>query len=331
VRFMAENVEISIVVPIYCESICLKEVIDRIKNIIESVDETYEIILIDDGSPDDTWNVIEEISLSSNRIRGIKLSRNFGKEAAICAGLDIAVGRAVIIIDGDLQHPPELIAEMVHIWRETQADIVEAVKVDRGNESVLKKISTKIFYDIVKIFSGFDLNGTTDYKLVNWRVVEAWRKMGERNLFFRGMIAWLGFKHVQIPFSVPTRVAGQSRWSLLQLVKLAVIGITAFTSFPLHFVTMVGIGFLFFAIVLGCQTLLMKISGGAVSGFATVILLLLIIGSCVMIGLGIIGEYIARIYEELKARPRYIIADSLNNSKVTGEQTSERGTAPQNT
>jgi glycosyltransferase involved in cell wall biosynthesis len=309
---MARNIEISIVVPVYCEGIHLKEVVRKIKKSIESAGEIYEIVLVDDGSPDDTWNIIREILVDSHSVRAIRLSRNFGKEAAICAGLDTALGRAVIVIDGDLQHPPELIAEMVCVWRKTQADIVEAVKVERGNESILKRIGAKIFYNVILIFSGFDLKGATDYKLVNRRVVEAWRNMGDRNLFFRGMIAWLGFSHVQIPFSVQTRITGKSRWSLLQLVKLAVIGVTAFTSFPLHFITIVGIGFLCFAIILGCQTLLMKIMGVAVSGFATVILLLLIIGSCVMIGLGIIGEYIARIYEEMKARPRYIIIDSLD-------------------
>jgi glycosyltransferase involved in cell wall biosynthesis len=216
-------------------------------------------------------------------------------------------------MDGDLQHPPHLILEMARIWREANVEIVEAVKIDRGKESILGKLRTNLFYTIFNKLSGYNLKGASDYKLLDRKVVNAWLQMGERNLFFRGMTAWLGFRCVQIPFEVPDRVGGKSGWSTLKLVKLAITGLTAFSSLPLHFVTFSGIIFLIFAVFIGMQTLFLKLTRQAVSGFATVIILILIIGSLLMISLGIIGEYIAKIYEEVKGRPRYIILDRIDN------------------
>jgi polyisoprenyl-phosphate glycosyltransferase len=309
---VSNNPIYSVIVPIYCEGSYLGVFTSRVLSILDSLNETYELILIDDGSLDNTWAIIEAISKKSHSVRAVRLSRNFGKEAAISAGLEFARGKAVIVMDGDLQHPPELIPEMIRIWHESDADVVEAIKKGRGKETIINKMSASIFYRLLNILAGYDLNGATDYKLMDRRVLDAWRKMGERSLFFRGMTSWLGFKHVQIPFSVQDRISGQSKWSIFQLIKLATTGVTAFSSFPLHIVTITGICFFIFAIIMAGHTFYMKITGQAVSGFATVILLLLIIGSTVMIGLGIIGEYIARIYEEVKNRPRYIIDNKFN-------------------
>jgi glycosyltransferase involved in cell wall biosynthesis len=187
---------------------------------------------------------------------------------------------------------------------------VEAVKKYRGRESFINKIGSKLFYLILNKTSGFDLAGMTDFKLMDRRVVDEWRKMDERTIFFRGMNAWLGFKRMQIPFVVSERVGGQSRWTIFSLVRLALNSVTAFSSLPLYFISFLGICFFVFALFLGGQSLILKVTGKAVTGFTTVNLLLLIIGSALMIGLGIIGEYIARIYEEVKRRPRYIIAQT---------------------
>ncbi|RAM48614.1 MAG: glycosyltransferase [Hapalosiphonaceae cyanobacterium JJU2] len=305
---------VTVVVPVYREGNHLTVVIKAIIAALETATskEFYEIVLIDDGSPDNTWEVIREISQDYSMLRAVRLSRNFGKECALCAGLEIAKGKAVIIMDGDLQHPPELIPEMLRLWHKSDADIVEAIKISRGQESLISKKGAQLFYAILNKLSGYNLRGASDYKLLDRKVVDAWLKMGERNLFFRGMTAWLGFRRVQIPFEVPPRIGGKSGWSIFKLIKLAITGLTAFSSLPLHLITFSGCVFLIFAVVLGLQTLFFKLIGRAVDGFTTVILLQLIIGSLLMISLGIIGLYLARIYEEVKGRPRYIISEIIN-------------------
>ena len=291
---------ISIVIPIYGEGPYLSRLIAEIRNEITKLDLSYEIIFVDDGSLDDTWMILEDEAERHPEIKAIGLSRNFGKEAALCAGLERAKGSAVIVMDGDLQHPPSLIPEMIRRWIGLKADVVEGVKMDRGKESSWDRIGAWIFYAILKKLSGYNLEGATDYKLLDRRVVNAWLAMEERGVFFRGMTVWLGFNRVQIPFAVPERVGGRSRWSTFKLIKLALTSISAFTSIPLQFITMIGIGFFFFAVVLGIQTFYHWVTNQAVSGFTTVILLLLIIGSALMTGLGLIGIYLSRIYEEVK-------------------------------
>jgi len=305
--------EISIVVPLYCKEMNIEAFLSAIHEVIKPLHEQFEIILVDDGSHDNTWTVIEKASFNYPMLRAIKLSRNFGKEAAISTGLELSIGKAVIVMDGDFQHPPYLIPEMICIWREQGVDVVEAVKQERGKESWWQKVGAKIFYSIFNRLTGYALHNASDYKLIDRRVVAVWLKMGERNLFFRGMISWLGFKQVRITFVVAERFIGKSRWSIFRLFRLAVTAITSFSSLPLHIVTFLGILFFLFSFVLGFQTVYLKITGKAVSGFATVILLLLIIGSLLMISLGIVGEYIARIYHEIKRRPRYIIDRSIDN------------------
>jgi glycosyltransferase involved in cell wall biosynthesis len=271
--------------------------------------------MIDDGSTDDTWARIQQRAQSLPMLRAIRLSRNFGKELALCAGLERARGDAIIVMDGDGQHPPSLLPTMIGTWKTSGADIVQAVKSNRGRESVTSKAGALLFYVILNKLSGFELKGASDFKLINRKVLDTWLAMRERNVFFRGMTAWMGFNAVQIPFEVPARRTGKSHWSYLTRAKLALIGITTFSSFPLHFVTFAGVLFFIFAVGLGIQTLYLKLAGRAFTGFATVILLELIIGSLLMISLGIIGEYLARIYEEVKGRPRYIISESIELGK----------------
>ena len=200
----------------------------------------YEFILVNDGSTDNTWDVIRSLAREIKEIKGIKLSRNFGKESAISTGLAFASGDAVIVMDGDLQHPPELIPEMIRYWNEGAADIIEAVKVDRGLEPFPVKMRAHFFYWIMKHLTDLDLNNASDYKLLDRRVVDAHNKLPESSRFFRGIISWLGFKKIQVPFSVGERPKGRSRWSLRQLIRLAMNASTSFSSLPLHFITLLG-------------------------------------------------------------------------------------------
>lgn len=302
---------LSVVMPVYREANHIASVLAAVRDALAEADVSFEFVLIDDGSPDETWSVLNEQSKSFPMLRAARLSRNFGKELALCAGLEMARGEVVVVMDGDGQHPPALLPEMVRIWRETGVDIVEATKITRGKETFFSRISAGLFYLIWNKLSGFELKGASDYKLLNRRAVNAYLQMGERNVFFRGMTAWLGFRRAQIPFEVAGRAGGQSGWSILRLLGLALTAITAFSALPLQIITFAGILFLLFAVAFGAQTLYVFLAGNAVSGFATVIFLLLIIGSLLMISLGIIGEYLARIYDEVKGRPRYVVAQSI--------------------
>ena len=306
---------VSVVIPVFREGVQLSAFLALVRDSLRQCNLPYELVLVDDGSPDDTWRVIVEETKRSQPIRALRLSRNFGKEAALCAGLEHARGDVTIVMDADGQHPPSLIPDMVRMWQASGADIVEAVKRKRGRESLSSKLGALLFYFILNKLSGFHFKGASDFKLMNRKAVDAWLRMHERNVFFRGMTVWMGFTTVQIPFEVVPRSAGQSTWSVLKRLKLALVGITAFSSFPLHLVTFAGVIFLVLSVLLALETLYLKLTGQAVSGFATVILLELIIGSLLMISLGIIGEYLARIYEEVKGRPRYLVRESIESEQ----------------
>jgi glycosyltransferase involved in cell wall biosynthesis len=313
---------ISIVVPLYKEAAHLRAFLDNVTSELAKTGLRYELIAVDDGSPDETWKIVSDASSTLAHLHGLRLSRNFGKELALCAGLEHARGDAVIVMDGDGQHPPALLPEMVRLWQSTGADVVEAVKIKRGPESFSGRTGALLFYVILNKLAGVNLKGVSDFKLMNRKVIDAWLGMPERNVFFRGMTAWLGFTHVQIPFEVPQRAGGETGWSFPNRLKLALTGISAFSSLPLQFVTVAGLLFFAFSVVFGLYTLVLQLAGKSVSGFATVILLLLIIGSLLMLSLGIIGEYLARIYEEVKRRPRYVIASSIEPAHSSSSATS---------
>lgn len=305
---------VSIVMPVYREGEHIGAVLADVRDALTKADVAFEFVLIDDGSPDETWSVLSEQAEKFPMLRAARLSRNFGKESALCAGLEMARGEAVIVMDGDGQHPPMLLPEMIEVWRKGGVDIVEATKITRGKETFFSKLSAGMFYLIWNKLSGFELKGASDYKLLNRRAVNAYLQMEERNVFFRGMTAWLGFRRVQIPFEVAGRVGGQSGWSILRLLRLALTAITAFSALPLQIITFAGLLFLLFAVLVGAQTLYVMLAGHAVSGFATVIFLLLVIGSFLMFSLGIIGEYLGRIYDEVKRRPRYLVGQTIESA-----------------
>jgi len=303
---------ISILIPVYNEEKNLLHSIDKIVEETKKANCSFEIVIVDDGSKDKTWDVINKLSDTHKNLHAIRLSRNFGKEAALCACMENARGEAALVIDSDLQHPPNNIPRMVDYWKNDGFEVVEGIKIKRPNESLVNKTGAALFYSVISYLSGFDFLGASDFKLIDRKVIDAWLRMGERNTFFRGMMLWLGFKRKQIEFESVDREIGKTKWSFYNLFRLAITAVTSFTTFPLHIVTLFGVMFLILSFGLGIQTLYMKFMGNAVEGFSTVILLILIIGSVLMISLGIIGEYIARIYEELKHRPRFIISESVD-------------------
>ncbi|MGV8983626.1 glycosyltransferase family 2 protein [Clostridium sp.] len=306
---------ITVVIPVYNEESQICENINVIRACLAETGMKFVILLVDDGSTDGTWSSLKILSKETPCIKALRLSRNFGKEAALCAGLESAQGDCCIIMDADLQHPPTLIPEMIRLWKYEGYEVVEGVKALRGNEGMIKKVGANLFYKVQSKLSGLNMQQASDFKLLDKKVILAWRSMNERGTFFRGMSAWVGYNRISIPFNVGIRTKGVSKWSVFNLCTLAVKAITSFSSFPLYIVTFMGVFFLVGALVLGIQTLYMKLMGIALSGFTTVILLLLIIGSCLMISLGVIGTYISRIYEEVKYRPRYIISDEIKSNE----------------
>ena len=268
----------------------------------------YELVFVDDGSKDGTWSAICAASEKDSGVVGLHFSRNFGKEAAMFAGLERARGDCVAVIDCDLQHPPEKLCEMYALWKDGY-EVVEGVKEDRGRESGLHRFAANAFYGIISGLTGMDMANASDFKLLDRKVVDTLNKMPERSVFFRALSHWVGFKTASVSYCVRERTAGESKWSTKALIKYALTNISSFSAAPLQLVTWLGVAFLAFALVLGVQTIVRYVGGNALEGFTTVILLILISAGLIMVSLGIIGFYIAKIYDEIKGRPRYIISE----------------------
>lgn len=301
---------LSVVIPAYNEEQMLSRCVEVLSRLLESEHISYELIFVDDGSKDRTWEEICRAHQENENVRGIHFSRNFGKEAAIFAGLSESKGECTAVMDCDLQHPPETLVEMYRLW-ERGFEVVEGVKRTRGKEAVTHRMATRIFYRIMSGAVKIDMSRASDFKLLDRKAVQSLLEMPERNAFFRAMSAWIGFRQAQVEFDVQEREAGESKWSTRKLISYAISNIVGYSTVPMQFVTGAGIVIFLLAVVLGIQTIIRYASGHAVEGFTTVILLILLIGSVIMISLGIIGYYIARIYEETKGRPRYIISRKI--------------------
>lgn len=305
---------ISLIIPSYNEEENIQNTVDKLTELLSKQSFDYELIFVNDGSKDKTYEKILEASKKESHVKGISFSRNFGKEAAIFAGLEVAVGAACVVIDCDLQHPPKLIPEMVKKWEEGY-EVVEGVKSDRGKESFIHRAFANLFYKIMSGLIKIDMRSTSDYKLLDRKVVDVLLDLPEHNTFFRALSFWVGFKSVKLEYEVEERQFGTTKWSFGSLIKYAINNATSFSTAPLQIVTFVGVVSIIFSVVLGIQTIVKFFMGTAKEGFPTVILLQLLIGGFIMLSLGIIGHYIARIYEEVKGRPRYIIKEHTGNIK----------------
>ena len=298
---------LSIIIPSYNEEKMVLEVSNTIRGILDAQSIKFEIIFVDDGSIDTTWQQIELVSTECSSVRGIRFSRNFGKEAAIIAGLTEAKGDCCVVIDCDLQHPPEKIVEMYHLWEEGY-EVIEGYKINRGKEGVIHKFFAKMFYKIICSVTGFDMANSSDFKLLDRKAVNVLINLREKNAFFRALSSWMGFKSTMVNFEVKNRTAGESKWSTISLIKYAIRNITSFSTFPMQIVTFLGIIMMVISVVLGVVSIWQKITGVALGGFTTIIILQLFSSSIIMLSVGIIGYYISRIFEEVKNRPLYIIS-----------------------
>lgn len=305
------DIELSIVIPAHNEHEVLGQTLTTMVQIAASLTPRFEIIVVDDGSRDATFADVVAARASDTRIRGIRLSRQFGKEAALLAGLSRARGAAVVTIDADLQHPPAMIPEMVAKWR-AGAKIVHGVKRDRLYGGWFHRTAARLFNTTFSWVAGFDVVGSSDFKLLDASVVALLvQRFPEHGRFHRGLVTWVGFQQDQVIFQVQERPAGQTQWSMAALFRYAWNTLTAYSSLPLKVVPLLGGIMLVVSVALGVEALTSRIAGNAVSGFATLEITILFTGSMIMIGLGIIGQYLSRMYDELKQRPLYLVADEL--------------------
>lgn len=304
---MTPKPTLSIIAPAYREAGCLPALVQRLLQILEPLAIPFEILIVDDGSDDGTlaW-LIQQNSLDA-RIKGLCLSRRFGKEAALHAGLRAAAGDAVVTMDADLQHPPELIPQLLAFWREG-AQVVHGEHASKERDGALRGLGSRLFNRLFSRLTGFNMERASDFKLLDRAVVDiiAWN-LPETRRFYRGLSQWVGFTQASVSFQAGERWAGRAGWSLPSLAKYAASSITAFTSLPLLLLPLLGLAMLLVASLLGTEALVSRLQGRAISGFATLEITLLFVGSCTMIGMGFLGQYLAQIYDEIKARPSYLV------------------------
>lgn len=303
---------LSIILPSYNEQKNIANTSKVLSELLEKEKIDYELIFVSDGSVDGTYEAICEENAKNPRIKGVEFSRNFGKEASIFAGLHVALGDACIVMDCDLQHPAEMVPKMFELWKQGY-EVVEGIKTSRGKESLFHRVFANLFYGIMSRVIKMDMKSSSDFKLIDRKVVNVLLGLTEKNTFFRALTFWAGFNSTSIEYEVQERQYGETKWSYRSLFNYAIMNATAFSTLPLQIVTFLGVICILFSVILAIQTLVKYFMGTAVEGFTTVILLILIVGGFIMLSLGIIGHYLARIYEEVKGRPKYIIKQVTDN------------------
>ncbi len=302
----------SVIVPLYNEEAVVQDSYKRIREVMDTTGESYEIIFVNDGSRDSTYEKVREILKNDKNVRLISFSRNFGHQSAITAGMDHCTGQAVIVIDADLQDPPEVMLKMIEKWKEGY-EVVYGKRIKRKGETLFKKATAKIFYRILSKTTDVEIPiDTGDFRLIDRKVCDALKAMPERNRYVRGLISWLGFRQTGVEFVREKRLAGETKYSMKKMFKLAWDGITAFSNAPLKLATYIGVSisavsFLYLLVVI-CQKLF---TDTTVQGWASLVAISLFFNGVILIVLGIIGEYIRRIYDEAKGRPIYIISEKI--------------------
>lgn len=303
---------LSLIIPVHNEATGLLMFWKSLLGALDGIAETYEIIFVDDGSRDETWTLIQDIASRSAQVKGVRFTRNFGKEAAIHAGLVKAKGQSVVIMDGDGQHPAELLPEMLRCWREERALIVAARKNSRASDSLIQRLRSRAFNTVMKALTNLDMEGSTDYRLLDRRVVNALLDCPEKIRFFRGMTVWLGFSVREIMFDVPPRLLGSGQWNTLALMKLASHAILAYSSKPLYYVFATGLAGILVSILLGVQAIYSWAMGIAVNGWTSLTILILFFGSLNLAAVGVVGLYLSQLFAETKRRPAYFVIEEID-------------------
>lgn len=302
-----KEIDISIVVPVYNESDNIETFYHALKQVLNERRWTYEILMVDDGSKDDSFLKIMKLSQEDPSLRGISLSRNFGHQIALAAGIDYARGNAVITMDADMQHPPALIPELVAKYHEGY-DIVSTIRHDSADTGIFKRITSALYYQLINRLSDTKIEpAAADFRLMSRKTVEAFRQFHERGRFTRGLINWMGFKQVCIPYQAAPRHSGRSKYTVAKMTRLALDGITAFSSRPLRISFYIGLVISFIAFSYAVYACIVFMIGKTVPGWTSILLTLLFLGGIQLISIGILGEYLARVFHEVKGRPLYFV------------------------
>jgi polyisoprenyl-phosphate glycosyltransferase len=311
-----ETVKYSIVVPIYNEQESIPDIVKQLRLITDLLDGPAEVILVDDGSRDASYELMVAASEEDPRIKVLQLSRNFGHQPAITAGMDFASGQAVVVMDADLQDPPEVILEMAARWQEGY-EIVYAVRKRREGESFLKKATARLYYGLIRRLAEVDQYvDVGDFRLVDRKALDAFLQMRERARYVRGMFSWIGFRQIAVPYVRASRRAGRSKYSLRKMVKLASDGIVGFSSMPLRLGIAVGMFMAIGAVGYGVLALALKLAGlPYVRGYASLLVTITFLSGVQLIVIGVIGLYLARVYDEVRGRPLYLVRDTRGFAK----------------
>jgi glycosyltransferase involved in cell wall biosynthesis len=316
-----DKVELSVVVPMYNEELNIDYLFERLISVLDKLNMKYEIVCVNDGSKDNTLKYLVEHHSRNDAIKVVNLSRNFGKEIALTAGIDYTTGAAIVPIDADLQDPPELIEELVAKWREGY-DVVYATRRVRQGESWLKRFTAKAFYKVATWISPVPIPPNTgDFRLLDRRVVEALKQLPERNRFMKGLFAWVGYKQTSILYDRPQRYKGLTKWNYWKLWNLALDGITSFSFLPLQVWSYLGLIFSLIAFCYGSFLIIWTLFLGIkVPGYASIMVAVLFLGGVQLLSLGILGEYLGRIYQEVKGRPLYLVRECYGFSSDCSHQ-----------
>ncbi|MDD3403534.1 MAG: glycosyltransferase family 2 protein [Hespellia sp.] len=299
--------KLSIIVPCYNESDTVEVFYEELTKVEQTIEDMeFELIFVNDGSKDDTFEILERMHQNGCGLKAYSFSRNFGKEAAMFAGLHKATGDCCIVMDADLQHPPAVIPKMVELWRQGY-EVVEGTKIDRGKESVAHKLFAKMFYSLMNKCMGMDMSNSSDFKLLDRKVIDILCALKERNTFFRALSFWVGFRSTIVEYETQERIAGSSKWSYFSLIKYALSNVVSFTFWPLYLINVIGAVLLVVGAGMGIDAVISFFRGHAIDGYPSLVILMWLATGGIMSALGIIGIYIAKIYDELKARPQYII------------------------
>lgn len=303
---------LSVIIPAYNEEAVILKTASVVAGILSSAQIEYELLFVDDGSGDNTWQLIRQASEENPCVRGLSFSRNFGKDKAVFAGLSCAAGDACVVIDCDLQHPPEKIVEMFRLW-EQGWQVVEGVKSDRGRESRLYALCAGAFYAIISRVTGIDMKRSSDFRLLDRKVVDVLLEMREQDAFFRALSSWVGFRRTEVEFDVSERAAGASKWSFKALLRYAVSSIASFSAAPLQLSTAAGVLVLVTALI---SAIAFGIFGGDKEAWLMFFAVLALVAlGCLLVGLGILGYYADKIYRQTLNRPRFIIADECGEKR----------------
>ena len=304
---------LSVVVPVFNEEGNLAELHRRLAAVLPSVVDSWEIVFVDDGSRDRSWQLIRDLAAADPHVRGVRFSRNFGHQMAFAAGLDHAGGEAVVIMDADLQDPPELIPELVARWREGH-EVVYAVRTRREGETLFKKLTAKLFYRLLRRITQVEIPvDTGDFRLMGRRALEAFRRLPERHRFTRGLVAWVGFSQVGVPYARAARKAGETNYPLRKMLRFAVDAITSFSHVPLQLATWLGFLTSLFAFAYIVVVVVLKFVGISWPGYTSLMAAILFLGGVQLVMIGLLGEYLGRVYDEVKGRPLYLVQETVGS------------------